>query len=170
MIWVDWCLLAAFAVSILVGVLRGFTREVLGLASWVLALVAAFLFAPSAADYLEPHIELPSIRIAASYGLVFIGGLLLGAVITALISMLVRKSPLSGVDRMVGGGFGVVRGVLLSAVVVALLGLTPARQDPWWKESLFIGQLEPLADGFRKMLPEDWQEKIKPPTMIPGST
>lgn len=168
MIWVDWCLLAAFAVSIMIGVLRGFTREVLGLASWVVALGAALLLAPGAAVHLEPHIATPSIRIAAAYGLVFIAGLLVGAVITALVSMLVRKSPLSGVDRMVGGGFGVVRGVLIAGIVVALVGLTPARQDPWWKESVFIGWLEPLADGFSTVLPDDWQQRIKPPPVAPS--
>lgn len=169
MIWVDWVLLAAFAVSILIGVLRGFTREVLGLASWILAIGASLLLAPTAAGWLEAHIETPSLRIAAAYGLVFLGGLLAGAVVTAVVSLLVRKSPLSGVDRMVGGGFGVVRGVLLAAVVVALLGLTPARQDPWWKESVLIGQLEWLADGFRKMLPPDWQQKLTPITVQHGS-
>lgn len=167
MIWVDWCLLAAFAVSILIGVLRGFTREVLGLASWVLAIAAALTLAPSAVGYLESHIETPSIRIAAAYGLVFLAGLLVGAVVTALASMLVRKSPLSGVDRMVGGGFGMVRGVLFAAILVALVGLTPARLDPWWKESVFIGQLEWLADGFRGLLPEDWQKRLE--SAAPGS-
>lgn len=164
MIWVDWCLLAAIAVSILIGVLRGFTREVLGLASWALAIAAALLLAPSAVVYLESHIETPSIRIASAYGLVFLAGLLVGAIVTAIGSMLVRKSPLSGVDRMVGGGFGMLRGVMMAAIVVALVGLTPARQDPWWKESVFIGQLEWLADGFRGLLPDDWQKRLNSST------
>src|SRR5687768_7429687 len=104
MIWADWFLLAALVVSVLIGVLRGFTREVLGLLSWILAVVAALLFAPHALVYLEPHIATPSIRIAASYAVVFFGVLVLGAIVTSIVSMLVRKSPLSGVDRMVGGG------------------------------------------------------------------
>lgn len=169
MIWVDWCLLAAFLASIVIGVLRGFTREVLGLASWVLAIAAALLLAPTAAEYLGSSIETPSLRIAAAYALVFLAGLIVGAIVTAVASLLIRKSPLSGVDRMVGGGFGVVRGVLLAVVVVAVLGLTPARQDPWWKESVFIGQLEWLADGFRKMLPEHWRQRLASPTESQGS-
>ena len=41
MIWADWFLLAALVVSILIGVMRGFTREVLGLISWIVAIAAA---------------------------------------------------------------------------------------------------------------------------------
>ena len=104
----------------------------------------------------------PSLRIAVSYAVVFFGVLVIGAVITAIVAMLVRKSPLSGVDRMVGGGFGLVRGLLIAVLLVWLVGLTPARQDPWWKESLFIGQLEWLADGFRGLLPKDWQQRLTP--------
>ena len=162
MIWVDWCLLAALAVSILIGVIRGFTREVLGLASWIMAIAAALLLAPAAAVYLEPHISVPSIRIASAYGLVFLAGLLLGAIVTSLVSLLVRKSPLSGVDRVVGGGFGVIRGVLVAVILVSLVGLTPARQDPWWRDSLFVGKLEWLADGFKQLMPADWQQRLKP--------
>lgn len=172
MIWVDWALLGALAISILIGIFRGFTREVLGLASWILAIVAALLFAPAAAGYLEPHITLPSIRIASAYGLVFFSGLVLGAILTAIISTLVRKSPLSGIDRSIGAGFGLLRGVLLLVVVVWLVGLTPARQDPWWRDSLFIGKLEWLAAGLNRFVPDDWQDRIKPviSTARSGST
>src|SRR6185503_5708447 len=107
MIWVDWFLLGTLLISILIGVLRGFTREILGLATWIAAIVAALVLAPFAALQPEAHIATPSLRIAAAYGIVFFAGLVLGSVVSALISSLVRKSPLSGVDRMVGGGFGV---------------------------------------------------------------
>ena len=162
MIWVDWFLLGALLISILIGVLRGFTREVLGLATWIAAIAAALVFAPFAAGQLESHIATPSLRIAAAYGLVFFLGLLLGAIITSVISSLVRKSPLSGVDRTVGAGFGAVRGVLLAVVLVWLVGLTPARQDPWWKQSLFIDKLAWMAQGFERLMPEQWQKTLKP--------
>src|SRR4051812_39152195 len=133
MIWVDWFLIGTLAVSILIGVIRGFTREVLGLATWIVAVIAALVLAPYAATQLEHQIHTPSLRIAAAYALVFFLGLVLGGVITSIVASLVRKSPLSGVDRIVGGGFGVMRGLLLAVVLVWLAGLTPARQDPWWK-------------------------------------
>lgn len=162
MIWADWFLLGALVVSILIGVLRGFTREVLGLLSWILAIVAALLFAPAAEGWLTPHIATPSLRIAASYAVVFFAALLLGAIVTSVIAMLVRKSPLSGVDRVIGGGFGLVRGVLIAVLLVWVVGLTPARQDPWWGQSQLIPPLDRLAGGFKRWLPERWQKELQP--------
>jgi membrane protein required for colicin V production len=162
MIWADWFLLAALVVSILIGVIRGFTREILGLISWIVAIIAALLFGPSTVGWLEPHIATPSLRIAGSYALVFLVALLVGAILTSVVSMLVRKSALSGVDRMVGGGFGLVRGLLVGGVMVWLVGLTPARQDPWWKESMFIPRLEWLAEGLRSLTPEKWRPYLTP--------
>lgn len=166
MIWADWFLLAALIVSILIGVLRGFTREVLGLLSWILAIIAALLFAPQAAGWLEPHIATPSIRIAASYALVFFGILVLGAIVTSIVSMLVRKSPLSGVDRMVGGGFGLLRGVVIALGMVWLVGMTPARQDPWWGQSALIPRLEGVARTFDRLLPDNWQQQLTPAATV----
>lgn len=166
MIVVDWILLAALLISVVIGIIRGFTREVLGLATWILAIVAALIFGSDAAVKLEPHIAVPSMRIAAGYGLVFFLGLLAGSVITAIISRVVRHSPLSGVDRTIGGGFGLARGVLIAVAMVWLVGLTPARQDPWWKESMLVGHLEWLAEGFRKLMPQDWERTLKPATAI----
>jgi membrane protein required for colicin V production len=162
MIWADWFLLAALVISVLIGVLRGFTREVLGLLSWILAVAGALLFAPHTLVHLEPHIATPSIRIAASYAIVFFAVLVLGAIVTSIVSMLVRKSPLSGVDRMVGGGFGAVRGALIAVLLVWVVGLTPARQDPWWKQSMLIPRLDGLARGFDSLMPEHWQKQLAP--------
>lgn len=162
MIWADWFLLAALVVSILIGVVRGFTREILGLISWIIAIVAALWLAPGTIGWLEPHVATPSLRIAASYALVFFVALVLGAIVTSVVSLLVRKSALSGFDRMVGGGFGLIRGVMIAVVLVWLVGLTPARQDPWWNESMLIPRLETLVDGLRGLLPESWRKYATP--------
>ena len=162
MIWADWVLLAVLLVSIVIGIVRGFTREFFGLVSWVIAVVAALWLAPLTLGWLEPHIATPSLRIAASYALVFFVFLALGAIVTAVVSSLVQKTGLTGVDRTIGGGFGLIRGVLIGVVLVWLVGLTPARQDPWWKESRLIPPLEWLADGFRSILPEKWARYSEP--------
>ena len=163
MIWADWVLLAALVASIVIGVLRGFTREFFGLVSWIIAIAAALLLAPHAMGFLESYVSTPSLRIAASYAVVFFGFLVLGAIVTTVITALVRKNAqLSTIDRMVGVGFGLIRGVLIGVVVVWLVGLTPARQDPWWKQSALIPACEWLANGFRSLMPEKWQRYAEP--------
>lgn len=166
MIWVDWFLLGALIVSILIGVLRGFTREIFGLITWIAAIALALVAAPMTAGYLEPHVAIPSIRIACAYGLVFFATLVVGAIVTGIVSTLVRKSPLSGVDRMVGAGFGVLRGVLIAVLLVWLVGMTPARQDPWWGQSAVIGKLEWLASGFDRLMPDSWQAALDPAAAV----
>ncbi len=160
--WADWVLLAALLFSIVIGIIRGFTREFFGLISWVIAIVAAVFLAPTAHGWLEGQISTPSLRIAASYAVVFFAFLLLGAIATAVVSKLVSKAGLTGVDRTIGGGFGLIRGVLIGVVLVWIVGLTPARQDPWWKESVLIPPLEWLADGFRSILPDKWARYAEP--------
>jgi membrane protein required for colicin V production len=160
--WADWILLAVLLVSVAFGILRGFTRELLGLVSWILAVTAALFLAPTTLGWLEPHIATPSLRIAASYALVFFVFLVIGSIVTAVVTSLVRKSPLSGVDRTIGGGFGLIRGVLVAVLLVWVFGLTPARQDPWWKQSMLIPPAEWLAGGLREALPEKWQRYATP--------
>ncbi|MGQ0587707.1 MAG: CvpA family protein [Gammaproteobacteria bacterium] len=162
MIWADWVLLAALLASVVIGIIRGFTKEVFGLISWVVAIFAALFLAPSILGWLEPHVSTPSLRIASSYAIVFFAFLVLGAVVTAVVGSLVQKSGLTGIDRTIGGGFGLIRGVLIGVVLVWLVGLTPARQDPWWKESMLIPGYEWLAEGFRSVLPEKWARYAEP--------
>jgi membrane protein required for colicin V production len=161
MIWVDWCLLGVLAASIVIGIFRGFVREVFGLATWIVAFVAALFLAEPASAALETHIATPSLRVVAGYALVFFAALLAGSIVTHLIAMAVRKSPLSGVDRTIGGGFGLVRGLLLALLFVWLAGKTPARQDPWWTQSLFVGRLEALAAGLGSLIPAGWGDGLK---------
>jgi membrane protein required for colicin V production len=93
---------------------------------------------------------------------VFFGVLVLGAIVTGIVSMLVRKSPLSSVDRMVGGGFGLLRGVVIALGMVWLVGMTPARQDPWWGQSALIPRLEGVARTFDRLLPDTWRQQLTP--------
>ena len=133
MIWADWLLLAALLVSIVIGVLRGFTREFFGLVSWVVAIVGAVFLAPTAYGWLESAVSTPSLRIAASYASVFFGFLVVGAIVTAVVSSLVQKSGLTGVDRTIGGGFGLIRGVLITMPPSSRHAVAGCDRDPLWR-------------------------------------
>ena len=89
--------------------------------------------------------------------------------VIAVVSSLVQKSGLTGVDRTIGGGFGLIRGVLIGVVLVWIVGLTPARQDPWWKQSMLIPPLEWLAEGFRSILPDKWARYAEPAAEAAGA-
>ncbi|MDB5971857.1 MAG: CvpA family protein [Hydrocarboniphaga sp.] len=165
MIWVDYCIVGLLVVSTIVGVIRGFARETLGLLTWILAIWLAVAFSAAAAVKLGPYISVPSVRIAAAYALLFLGGLLIGGIITALIVRFMRASALSSTDRTLGGGFGVIRGAVLVALFILIAGTTPARHDPWWQKSLLLDQFQWLADGLRVLIPPRWIDQLQSDTL-----
>lgn len=161
MIWVDYCIVGLLVVSTIVGVIRGFARETLGLLTWILAIWMAVSFAAAVSVKLAPYISVPSVRAASAYALLFLAGLLIGGIITSVIVRFLRASALSSTDRTLGGGFGVIRAAALVALFILIAGTTPARQDPWWQKSLLLDKFEWLADGLRVLIPPRWLDLLK---------
>ena len=155
MIWVDIVILAVVALSAVIGFFRGFLREAVGLATWLLAFYAAFSFAESGAALLQGWISVASARLAVSFGLIFILVLLVGAILNYVIGRLVNQTGFAGTDRAIGGVFGVLRGVAVLIVLVLLAGVTPIPRDAWWQESIFIAHLQEGALRVRDLLPPD---------------
>lgn len=161
MIWVDYCILAVFVLSAVVGLLRGFTREVLGLGTWVLAILAAWALAPMVSTLLAKQIADPAVRLGCAYALLFLGGLLVGSLITTLLSELIKNTFLSGPDRMLGAGFGLLRATVFVAVFVLIASNLGAQQDRWWQQSRLVGKFEWLARGIGNVIPERWLEPLR---------
>lgn len=158
MILADWILLGLIVLSTLIGLWRGFIKEVFALAVWVAAFFVAFQYSDLASSMLENTIELPSARSAIGFGGLFILVLVVGGFLTWLVGKLVEKTGLSGTDRLLGCVFGAIRGVLLIIALILFGGFTPLPQDPWWEASRVIQSLLPLADWVSGFLPEAVQE------------
>ncbi len=164
--WADVVILAVFAVSILIGLFRGFTREVLGIVGWVLAFWVAFTFTHAMAGWLTPHIATPSVRRAAAFGGLFLIVLLLASVATFFIGRMVREGALASADRTLGAGFGVLRALIVVAALLWAAGSTTARQDAWWRESALIPRCEWMADTLKAVVPERWIRVLESPTSV----
>ncbi|MCB1874537.1 MAG: CvpA family protein [Chromatiales bacterium] len=158
--WADYVILGVILLSAIVSLLRGFVREAFSLATWIAAIWLGILYAPLLAVQLEAYIAVPSLRLAAAFGAIFLITLLIGGLLNSLLGHLVDKSGLSGTDRVLGVLFGGARGVLIVAVLVLLAGATPFPNDPWWKESVLIPHFEQLAEQIRAFLPEDMAQSI----------
>lgn len=144
----------------LVGALRGFIKEVLALAIWALAFVMAYRFAGGLGELMEAQVSLPSARLAIGFAGIFLAVLVLGGLLVYLVGRLVESTGLSGTDRLLGGAFGVVRGLALVLTFLLIAGLTPIPKDPWWQESAMIGRLMPLVDWVAEFLPEAAREQL----------
>lgn len=157
----DALIVLAVATSVVIGLIRGFVVEVMALVVWAFAIFASLMFAPKLTDALAGAIETPSARIFLAYALVFVGTLLVGAVVTWLLRKLVEGTGLSGTDRLLGGVFGIARGAVLVVVVVLMLGLTPFPRDAWWRESRLLPHVVVLAERARTWLPERIATQIR---------
>lgn len=162
--WADVAILAIIALSAVIGFLRGFLREAVGLATWVVAFYLAFISAESAAVWFKQWIDSGSIRIAVAFAAIFIGVLIVGAIINYGIGRLVNKTGFAGTDRTLGGAFGVIRGAAILVLLALLAGMTPLPKDAWWQNSVFIGHLQDGAIRVRGWLPERFANAVVYPS------
>lgn len=150
--WVDIVIPGIIAISALFSLLRGFVREALSLAGWLAAFWLALTFAGDLAELFLSGISTPSLRVVVAFTILFVLTLVIMALINKLASQLIKKTGLTGTDRMIGMVFGVVRGVLIVSVLVLLAGFTTMPQDSWWQESIFIDVFHEFAVWLRYTL------------------
>jgi membrane protein required for colicin V production len=152
--FVDWSLLAVLAASVLVGIWRGFVFECLSLAGWVVAWFAAQWAAPQLAPKLPIGTEGSALNLAAALTLCFVAALIIWGLLAKLIRMLIHATPLSLPDRLLGGGFGVLRGSVLLLAVSSVVALTPAAQSQPWRASQGARWLSATLQTLKPLLPE----------------
>jgi len=159
--WLDYAILSIIALSVLISIIRGFTKEALSLAGWIVAAWVALSFSEKVEPLLRDYIEIPSIRLLVAFVALFIITLFLAAFVNYLVSQAVKKTGLSGTDRMIGVFFGVARGMVIVAILVMAAGMTPLPQDPWWGESQLIHYFESIAQYISQFLPDDFVANLR---------
>ncbi|MEX0900582.1 MAG: CvpA family protein [Gammaproteobacteria bacterium] len=155
MLWVDVAILALIGVSTVIGLMRGLVKEVLSLLAWVAAFWVAIVFAAE----LSPHLGFVSdsevVRAIAAFVTLFLATLVVAALLNHLIAMLVKGTGLHGTDRVLGMGFGLLRGVVVVAALM-VIGLVAEQQtEDWWRGSFMIDALDPVAVWMHGFLPSD---------------
>lgn len=146
MVTIDYLLLGIIALSAVMGAFRGFVKEALALAGWIVAIWGAWQFGDQAARYMPDFIEDPVVKLWAARLLMLIGSLFVVGVVSRLLSILMQQTGLSGTNRLMGAVFGLARGAVLGAVVVSLLQVAGFDDVPWWNESKLIPYAAPIAD------------------------
>jgi len=158
---IDIVVLAVVGISVLLGMIRGLVREVLALVAWVAAFLLSNFLAPEAAKLLPQGLGSEEIRLLVSYVVVFIIVLVALSVLAILASKLVKVVGLGVSDRVVGGVFGLTRGVLVVMILVLLAGLTSLPRQSAWRDAALRGALEASAGYVKTWLPADLSRRIK---------
>src|SRR6266542_3618328 len=129
--WLDVVLLLALAGSVVASFRSGFTREVIGLATLIAAILLATWFYAPAGHWLVPYVSSPAVAHFCGFFLVFVVVLVLGGLVGLVLARMLRLVGLSFFDRLLGAGFGVVRGALLAVVIVlAIMAFSPGPAPP----------------------------------------
>ena len=152
--WVDIALLAVFCLSVLVGLWRGFVFEIVSLMGWLVAFIIANAAGPLLADYIPVGDPGSSTRLWIAYVAVFVVLLLTCTLLARMLRAVIAATPLSLVDHLLGGVFGVVRGALVLVVVGLLVMLSPYATSPQWKNSHGSLWLGLALEGLKPVLPQ----------------
>jgi membrane protein required for colicin V production len=144
--WLDYVLLAILLISALLSMRKGFSREIIGLAAALLALVLGMWFYGLAGSWLIPYVSSPRIANLAGFLLVISGVLFLGWILGWIVSRFLRTIGLSFVDRLLGAAFGLLRGLVIAiALLTAYMAFGPEVDSKTVSDSLLHSRIAPYV-------------------------
>jgi membrane protein required for colicin V production len=158
--WVDITIAGVVMLSMITGLFRGFVKEVIALCVWVFAFWFAFHYGSMLDPWVAPHVKDNTVRIIIEFIIILLLSLIFGGIINALIGLIMRRSGLSGTDRLLGMGFGFARGVFIVAVIILGIHMTGMDVKEFSKESQLYSKLDPLVDWLKGYVP-DFIQKVK---------
>jgi membrane protein required for colicin V production len=124
--WLDVLLGAVLLISFIGAVRNGLTKEIIRLIALVVGIVGGLWWYRDAAAYLRPLLADESISSFAGFLVILFGSLIAGMILAWMLAKILGWVGLRWFDRLLGGAFGLVRGLLIcAALVLAFLAFTP---------------------------------------------
>ncbi len=151
----DWVFAGVLLLSMLFGGWRGFVYEVMSLAAWVAAFVLARWLGADVARHLPMHGASELLRQAAGFLIVFVGSVMLGALLAVMAKKLLTTVGLRPADRLLGAVFGLTRGLLLLLLITALVQLSPVKDSEAWQQSTGARLASGLLRYLKSALPHE---------------
>ena len=164
MIAVDYIILAILVISAVMGLVRGLLREAIAVITWFLAIVLAWLFAPSLAPMLGGLLKDSELAIWAARTIIFVGVLLLGGAVSVVLGHYIRVSMFAGMDKFLGFVFGIIRGVVIVGAFTIAIQALRMDEDPRWKNSKLMPYAIGVASALRGIVGEQLEriDNLKP--------
>lgn len=156
----DYAVLVIIGISILISLMRGAVREILSLLGWVLAFYVARTYAIQVVPLLPYDIPSEKLKMLAAFIIVFLAVLLITSLIAIALSGLLKEIGLGWLNRLLGGVFGFLRGLLIVIVLMILAGMTQLPKDEHWTNAMFSAPLEALAKIVLVWLPKSITQHV----------
>ena len=153
----DGILVVVMLISAVLAMIRGFTREVFSIGSWVAAAAAAYLLWERVLPFTQNYIDDKNIALGVTIAGIFFVTLIIVSIITMRISDFILDSKAGPLDRTLGFIFGAARGLILVVIAVLFLNffIAPDKQPVWiaeakskpWLDSMGTDLMNRLAGG-----------------------
>jgi len=142
--WLDILIIVVLAFSTIQSLRKGFSREIVGLAASLAALVLAMWFYGMAGSFIAPYVGSARTANLLGFVMVIIAVLLLGSLIGWIVSRFLRTIGLSFFDRLLGAVFGFARGLLITiAVLTAVMAFGPRADNNPTPEAVVHSRIAP---------------------------
>jgi len=161
MTWLDYAVIGVILASVAWGAWTGLVREVVSLAGWVIAFLAANLFAGPVGESLPASLARPELRILLAFVGIFVLSLVVTTLAGLLLSRILKAVGLGGLDRGLGSLFGLLRGLLIVLALALLAGLTSFPREPVWTQSLSGAHLAQAALALKPWLPPAFADRLR---------
>jgi len=149
-----WVVAIVFVIAI-IGLMRGFLREMVAVVSWLLALFIAWHFAAWLAPHLGGLLADEPVRSWAARAILLLLVLFIGSVVGMVIGHFVRLSIFSYTDRFLGFALGLLRAAIVLGVLVIVCQQLRLDGDHWWHESRLIPYAERVANALRTLVGDE---------------
>jgi membrane protein required for colicin V production len=163
---IDFVVIATIIVSVLFALYRGLLRELLGITSWIIAGATALYSYQPVNGLLVGQVENVKMWTLIITGLLALVVLIVMTIVNAKITHSLRKSSLSGLDRILGLAFGVARAILLIVLVwlfARQIAFSPKQIEKMEENNFSVKYIQKSSDWAEKLLPGDIQKDIQRP-------
>lgn len=152
---------AILAISALLGIWRGFIREVLALVGWIAAAWVGYHYSTwLAQEWLTGVPGGEMMRLALGFVILFVCTMIVCALTGRFLSKVLQQAGLSPMDRFLGFAFGCLRGLLVIVVLSSLAALTDITHTNEWRKAWSLPAIELLTGMAKAWLPDEWADQL----------
>ncbi|HHF7343968.1 CvpA family protein [Legionella feeleii] len=151
--WVDLVIIGIIALSVVTGLIRGFVKELIAMGVWILAIWLAFNYSQNLDPWLQKFIQDKTARKITAFIMILFGTLIAGGIVNALLGFILKSTGLSGTDRILGMGFGFVRGVFIVALVMVVIKMTSLPYAEYAGNSKLYAKFDPVVNWLSGLMP-----------------
>lgn len=161
----DILALSVIAVCIVISMMRGVITEVTSLLIWVVAFIVAKMFAAPFAEVALTSVQPHAFAVVLGFILIFVAAWLVQHFLRSLLTAAVSAVGLGGINRMLGGVFGALKGILVVTLAVLVCSFTDLPKTQDWRESASAVYFETLASVAVPYLAGQVTERLDSPLL-----